>query len=164
MIKISDIEAELKKVSTRKEGKGEGEKDLFLDMRFVCSTKAKGVTPDIFGDRAQVFWRDNADKDPLFFGIKSIVSDSKVDSATLVFCGIEFEKTVTLKGWRVTPRAHGMIDLSFVASVHEPTREQRHGVTEAMRTPGRLEVEGELDLLELMEADSDDEQSEMDIH
>lgn len=136
---------------------------LGLDMKFICSTKAEGVTPDLFGDPSQVFWREGEDKDPLFFGLKQITSASKVENATLSFGGIKFENTVTLKKWAIVPRAHQMIDLTFTASINGPTEKQRLGILEKLRQHGALKVEGELDLIDLMEASPEDDQSELEL-
>tara|TARA_R110002072_G_scaffold295787_1_gene466969 strand:+ start:145 stop:648 length:504 start_codon:yes stop_codon:yes gene_type:complete len=167
MIKITDGQAELKVVKTRKEGKGEESKILGLDMTFACVTKAEGVTPDIFGNPSQVFWDDDEEKNPLFFGLKAITSDSKVKNATLQFAGNVFDHSATLSKWAFRPCAHGMIQLTFLASVSDPTRDQRIGVLAKLLKPGKLEVEGELNLLDQMnddepEAEHDDSQLEFD--
>ena len=153
MIKITDGAAELKQVKTKKKSATkEDPAALYLVMTFLCLTKAEKVTPDILGGIAQVFWRDDPDKNPLLMGIKSVTSASKVEHATLQFAGVIFDKCVQLQKWEFTPRAHGMIDLKFDAIVKEPTRDQRLGMLAKMIKPGLLEVEGELDLLEQMES------------
>jgi len=166
LIKITDGAAELKFVKTRKEGKGEDRKILGLDMQFVCTTKAKGVTPDILGSPAQVFWQTGKEKEALFLGLATCTSKSKVKNATLQFAGIVFENEITLSNWKFTPRAHGMIDLSFKASVEDPTIDQRSIITKCTKS-GRLEVEGELDLIDQMESDeneSGDQQENLGLH
>lgn len=164
MIKIQDNAAELKKVSTRKEGQG-SETVLGLDLLFSCSTLGKKVTPDVLGHSSLAFWDENEEQDPIWLGINWITSSSRVKNATLQFCGIVLDHTVTLSAWKFSPRPQGMVDVHFKAAINKPTKEQRAGILEASKQPGRLEVDGELNLLDLMEAEAGAEpQSDNQLH
>jgi len=162
MIKITDGAAVLKSLTPKKEGKGKEAKILAIHMTFTCIAKAKGVTPDIFGNASQVFWDKEKDKNPLFFGLMSITSNSKVRNATLQFAGIVFDKEATLSKWVLKPRAHGMVELQFLATISDPTRDQRIGSLAQLGKQGKLEVEGVLDLNELMEESEEDSEEEKD--
>lgn len=145
-INFSSSEAELKHLNIRKEGP-EDMPVTAIDLKINCET-AGDCLPSLLGcDDQPDFWLDNEDRDVRFTGIEQMKSWAVFESHELNFGGLKLP-LAKLKNFSFRPIAGGLVDLTFSASITEPSERQVNILVEMVRESSAVQVVAPPDLFD----------------
>ncbi len=163
MLGFSAEQAKLTSINVRTQGNEESPVEA-VDFKFECVVGGAVAQPLLGTDEMPNLWHENKDRDPLYTGLTSIISWAAFSADKLNFSAVRF-KAADLKKFSFKPVAGGKLELTFTASITEPTDSQVNNMRHLLKGKAKLVVAAERDLFDdpKSEEEEDDGQEKLDV-
>lgn len=145
-LNFESITAKLTHINVRKQGPEE-ESVTAIDLKIECETTGAVLSAILGTEEAPNFWMDNEDKDILYSGLSECTTWGTFDGRELKIAGLHF-KSADLKKFKFKPIAGQQVDLTFSASILNPTDREINILVEVLHDESPLKVISKPDLFD----------------